>query len=107
MRTAAAYALIFYGVIAMVAIPRNVNEGRMAPAAGLVQAIDTIAMIFAALGVLLGLAWALAAAVATVSCLSLFTAYHAWLLEGRSGLWKQRGRSVLAAALVAMLVFGN
>jgi hypothetical protein len=107
MRLVAAYAIVFYGLIAVAEVPGAVRAGRMAAAAGLVQALAGITMVLAAFGVLLGLRWALVPAVATIAGLSLLSAYHAYLLRPRSALWGQGARSLLALALVAMLVFGG
>ncbi len=106
MRVAAAYGLIFYGVLTVVTVKPSITRGRMSAGAGLVQALIGITMIFSALGVLMGLWLGLLVALVSIVAASSLTAYHAALLNGRSGLAAQAGRTVIAAVLVAALLFG-
>lgn len=106
MRIVAAYLLIFYGVLTVVTVTGSVRRGHMAPGAGLTQALVGITMIFAALGVLLGLGLALAVAIASVAGASILAAYHAILLDGRRALRAQAPRTTFAVLIIAALLLG-
>jgi hypothetical protein len=106
VRVAAAYGLIFYGVLTVLTVKTGVARGRMSSGAGLAQALTGITMIFAALGVLMGLWLGLLVALVSIVAASLLTAYHAVLLDGAAGLRAQAPRTVLALLLIAALVFG-
>jgi hypothetical protein len=107
MRDLAAYALVMYGVFTVASVGGSVRAGRLAPAGGIAVALTGITMIFAALGVLMGLEAGLAVAVLSVSALSLLAAYNAFVLSGRAGLRGELGRGLLAATLIALFAFGN
>lgn len=107
MRDLASYALVMYGVLTVAGVGGAVRAGRLAPAGGVVLAVTGITMIFAALGVLMGLGAGVAVAILSVAAVSLLAAYNAAVLNGSSGLRGEVGRSLLAAGLIALFVFGN
>jgi hypothetical protein len=106
VRVAAAYGLIFYGVLTVLTVKAGIARGRMSTGAGLAQALVGITMIFAALGVLMGLWLGLLVALVSIIAASVLTAYHAILLDGRSGLRAQAPRTAIALLLIAALLFG-
>jgi len=106
VRIAAAYGLIFYGVMTVLTVKAAVAHGRMAAGGGLAQALIGITMIFAALGVLMGLWLGLLVAIASVLAASALAAYHAALVHGSASLRSQGPRTAIAAALILALVFG-
>ena len=106
MRIVAAYLLVFYGVLTVVTVTGGVRRGRMAPGAGLTQALVGITMIFAALGVLLGLGLALVVAIASVVGASILAAYHAILLDGRRRSGPRVRGTTLAVLIIVALIVG-
>jgi hypothetical protein len=78
----------------------------MSTGGGLAQALVGITMIFAALGVLMGLWLGLIVAVASVIGASLLAGYHAVLLGGRPALRNQGPRTTLALLLIVALLLG-
>jgi hypothetical protein len=106
VRIAAAYGLIFYGVITVLTVKAAVARGRMAGGGGLAQALTGITMIFAAFGVLMGLWLGLVVAVASLLAASALAAYHAILLNGLRSLRSQLPRTAIVVVLILALLFG-
>lgn len=107
MRDLAAYALVMYGVLTVASVGSSVRHGRLAPAGGLVLALTGITMIFAALGVLMGLKAGIAVSILSVAAVSVLAAYNAYVLRGGAGLRGELRRGILAVALIAGFIVGN
>jgi hypothetical protein len=107
MRVLAAYALIFYGIAIVAAIPGAVRRGHMAAGASLPQALDGITMVLAAFGLLMGFLWAVAVAIAAIVVASLLAAYHSALMDGGLVLRNHWARTAVALVLVSLLVLGK